>query len=98
MALDDFVTEKKHEIGSIKSRKKAKNVTLSKAQWKDLFAHNPKQVRLFCHEWEENEIKAVVSTMDEMLDDEEPQVEVNQDQLDQIEEVRDDIISEYLDE
>jgi hypothetical protein len=98
MALEDFKTEKEYPIGSVKSRKKVENIKLNKAQWKHFAGYEPDWVSMFAADLEKTECKALVGLMDEIIEEGIEGVNLSDEELDRIEEERDNIIRERIED
>lgn len=98
MGLEEFKTEKDYPIGSVKSRKKVSNIKLDKDMWKHFAAHEPYWIQMFCTDLEKSENKALVALLDEILEDGISGANLTDEQLDAIEDARDEIIKEHIED
>jgi hypothetical protein len=96
MALDEFITEKEYPIGSIKSRKKVENITLDKDKWRFFVAHAPEWPESWANDMERSEVKAIVKLMDSIIEEGLDGVALSDDELDKLEDTRDNIVQEHI--
>lgn len=100
MALDDFKTEKQFEIGSIRSRKKVENVKLKEDEWKLLMEADPWIVSVIANRRKQTEVRAIVQLMDEMIETGKGWAgeNIGEEAVEKIEDERDEIVEENLED
>lgn len=104
MALDNFKEEEEenssddYDIGSISTRKKIKNVTLDKQQWEEFIVNSPNQVAYLSSDMDDNSVKAVVETMDSIIQDGIDDLELDDNRLQTIEQARNKVVNNLIKE
>jgi hypothetical protein len=100
MGIEDFLSEEQYSFGSIKTRKKMENVTVSKEAWARALAHNPHITLTFITGMDETGIKATIQMFDEVLEGELDfeMGELSDETREELKDVRTQIIEENLDE
>lgn len=98
MALDDFKTDKQFEIGSVKSRKKIENLQISEDDWKLIIEVEPWVLSSISNRLKDNEIRAIVQTMDKMIETEKGwwNEDLGEETIEEIETYREEIVDEQL--
>lgn len=96
MGLDDFISEKEYKVGNVSSRKKMKNVNLDKKQWKNIFFHDPHYATYIAHHVGDSERKAIVGTLDEIIEGGIDGISASDEEMRNIREKRDTIVADHL--
>lgn len=96
MGLGDFITDREHQVGDVTTRMKIKNVTLTKDSWILISLYHTDAVRVLCQNMETKQVKALVQLLDEVLEEEHESPVVDEHDLDELEEIREDIVDTYI--
>lgn len=97
MGLDDFDTTEESSSSSIKTRKQIENVELQEKFWDMLVTTYPDVMVVAARFTDESSAKAIVQKIDQALEDDVPHHSVSDDNIEMLEEVREDIIDGVLD-
>jgi len=94
--IDDLIDEEKKDVErTISSRMDPRNIEVPEKAWKEILAVNPFDFLTIAVRVEENEAKALVSMMDDALEDGIDGWNLHEDQLDEIREAKQEIMEKY---
>jgi hypothetical protein len=96
MGLESFETETDGKSGSIKTRKKLKNVNLDRRFYEKLCGYNARHMYLVANHTDEAGAKAVVQYIDEVMEDGVDGYTEDEDRQEELATVREEIIEDLL--
>lgn len=96
MGLDEFKTETEYDIGEVKTRKKIENVKIDNRTWKRLLYFDPQWASSIAGNSDEQTIKAIVQTMDEVIQEGLDTEKISEDQIDTVKSEREKLVDFHL--
>lgn len=98
MGLDAFQSEDSSSTEEIRSRKKIENLELEKEEWVEIFAAHPYIASFISDDASLSERKAVIQTLDEILDEENDEygADLSDEDINDIETHREAMVEEYI--
>lgn len=98
MGLESFTTEDEEEESSntISTRKKLENVNMDRRFWELLVTSNPGVLLNASGKTNESSSKAMVQLIDEAMENEIDGVEVSEEEIEELEEIREQIVEEHI--
>lgn len=98
MGLEDFKSDNGNSVGSVSTRKKIKNVKIDKQSWKRILYHHPSFAETIVSGTDEQGVKAIVELMDKIIQQEEDVEGWSENQAEEVERVRNNIVSWHLED
>lgn len=97
MGLDDLMEDvETHPVGSVNSRKNSKNMEFQETRWKEVLTYYPYAGVTFARSADDSDVRKIVSMMDDVLENGLRGHNLSDDELDQIEEARNDIVETQM--